>query len=148
MAKVLVVYCSLTGNTKAAAESVAEGARAEGAEVTVKTADDAQRSDLEKCDAVAFGCYDVFDCMAGGLQRFLERASEPGRKGFPGKPYGAFLTCDEPGKALTSIEFMADSLEFKRAGGSVHVKGFPDQRAQAELKALGAQLARSASSGT
>ncbi len=36
MAKVLVVYCSMTGNTKAAAEAVAEGARAKGAQVVVK----------------------------------------------------------------------------------------------------------------
>ena len=43
MAKVLVVYCSLSGNTKAAAEAVAEGARAAGAEVALKPAEEAQR---------------------------------------------------------------------------------------------------------
>ena len=33
MSTILVVYCSLSGNTKAAAEAVAEGARSTGATV-------------------------------------------------------------------------------------------------------------------
>jgi NAD(P)H dehydrogenase (quinone) len=144
MAKVLVVYASVSGNTKAAAEAVAEGARSAGAEVTLKPAEEAQRQDLLDCDAVALGCYDVFDCMAGDLQSFLERASEPGRKRFPGKLYGAFLTCGETGRAITSIQLMAEMLELKSAATSVCVKGYPDQRAVADLKALGAQIAKAA----
>ena len=144
MAKVLVVYASLSGNTKAAAEAVAEGARAAGAEVALKTAEEAQRQDLLECDAVALGCYDVFDCMAGDLQRFLEQAGERGKEAVAGKPYGAFLTYGETGKAITSIEFMAEMLKFKSAAPPVRVKGFPDERAKADLKALGSQLAKSA----
>jgi len=144
MAKVLVVYCSLTGNTKAAAEAIAEGARAQGAEVAMKAAEEAQRRDLVECAAVALGCYDVFDCMAGDLQRFLERAGERGQGEVAGKPYGAFLTYGESGRAITSIEFMAEMLKLKSAAASVCVKGFPNERDAADLKALGAQLARSA----
>ena len=36
ISKILVVYCSLSGNTKATAEAVAEGARSTGAAVLVK----------------------------------------------------------------------------------------------------------------
>ena len=42
MSKILVVYCSLSGNTKAAAEAVAEGARSTGATVLVKNGFKAQ----------------------------------------------------------------------------------------------------------
>ena len=60
MAKVLVVYCSLSGNTKAAAEAVAAGAREAGARVAVKTGAEAVPEDLTACDAVALGSYDSF----------------------------------------------------------------------------------------
>jgi NAD(P)H dehydrogenase (quinone) len=144
MKKVLVVYCSLSGNTKAAAEAVAEGARAAGAEVSVKTAEEAQRQDLLECDAVALGSYDVFDCMAGDLQLFLDRAAKLRTEDAAGKPYGAFLTYGDTGRAITSIEAMAEALQFKRAAASVRVKGFPDPLGTADLKALGARLAKSA----
>jgi len=144
MPKVLVVYASLSGHTKAAAEAVAEGARAAGAKVTLKPAEEAQPKDLQECDAVALGSYDVFDCMAGDLQGFLERAAEPGRKAVGGKPYVAFLTYGEAGRALTSIEANADMLQFKRAAASVGVKGLPDDRAKASLKELGSQLVKAA----
>ena len=68
MSKVLVVYCSLTGNTKAAAEAVAEGAHASGAEVSVKNGCEAGPEDLKACDAVALGSYDAFSYMGGGME--------------------------------------------------------------------------------
>ena len=42
MSKLLVVYCSMTGNTKAAAEAIAEGAKEAGAQVTLKIGTEAQ----------------------------------------------------------------------------------------------------------
>ena len=93
---------------------------------------------------MALGSYDVFDCMAGDLQRFLERAAEGGTKSVAGKPYAAFLTYGESGRAITSIEAMAETLKFKSVAASVRVKGFPDKRGLAALKALGSQLAKSA----
>ena len=45
MSKILVVYCSLSGNTKTAAEAVAEGARSTGATVLVKNGFETQPVD-------------------------------------------------------------------------------------------------------
>ena len=56
----LVVYSTISGNTKVAAEAVADGARSVGADVTLKAACDAQPQDLVSCDAVALGSYDAF----------------------------------------------------------------------------------------
>ena len=60
MGKVLVVYCSMTGNTRAAAEAVAAGAEQAGAEIVFKAAEDAGPEDLVSCDAIALGSYDAF----------------------------------------------------------------------------------------
>ena len=144
MSKVLVVYCSMSGNTKAAAEAVADGARAAGAQVAVKSGLDAQPGDLQKCDAVALGSYDAFSYMGGGLKDFLDRVFYPTQGQVTDKPYAAFLTHGGGGKAIESIESIAQSFKFKKAVKPVLVKGKPEGQAIVDLKALGAKLAAAA----
>ena len=48
--KVLIVYCSLSGNTKAAAEAVAEGVAEAGVDVVLKDGYAASYVDLLGCD--------------------------------------------------------------------------------------------------
>lgn len=141
MAKVLIVYSTMTGNTKAAAEAIAEGARGAGATVVLKNAPDAQPADLVGCDAVALGSYDAFSYMGGGLKEFLDRAFYPTQNQVTDKPYAAFLTHGGGGKAIASIESVAQSFKLKKAAESVLVKGKPDAKAAEALKALGAKLA-------
>lgn len=141
MAKVLVVYCSMTGNTKAAAEAVAAGAREAGAEVTLKTGLEAGPEDLLACDAVALGSYDAFSYMGGGLKDFLDRAFYPTQGQVTDKPYGAFVTHGGGGRAIDSVESVAKSFKLAKASDAVLVKGAPDAAAGAQLRALGAALA-------
>ena len=56
MSKIAVVYWSGTGNTEQMASAVAEGAKAEGAEVVTLTPADFNASMLNAYDAIAFGC--------------------------------------------------------------------------------------------
>lgn len=121
MAKVLVVYCSMSGNTKAAAE--------------------AQPGDLLACNCVALGSYDAFSYMGGGLKDFLDRAFYPTQNAVTDKPYAAFVTHGGGGKAVTSIESIAQSFKLKKIADSVLVNGRPDDQAVGKLKALGAKLA-------
>ena len=141
MSKVLVVYCSMSGNTKAAAEAIAEGAQTAGARVTLKEGADAQPKDLLECDAVALGSYDAFSYMGGGLKDFLDRAFYPTQGQVTDKPYAAFVTHGGGGKAIESIESIAQSFKFKKAVKPVLVKGKPEGQAIVDLRALGAQLA-------
>jgi flavorubredoxin len=141
MQKVLVVYCSMSGNTKAAAEAVAEGARVGGATVVVKTGLEAQPEDLLGCTAVALGSYDAFSYMGGGLKDFLDRAFYPTQGAVTGKPYGAFVTHGGGGRAIQSVEAVAQSFKLKKIADAVLVKGHPDAQALAALKALGTKLA-------
>ena len=141
MSKVLVVYCSLSGNTKAAAQAVAEGVVAAGGEAVVKDWSDAQPEDLLDCGAVALGSYDAFSYMGGGLKDFLDRAFYPTQGAVTDKPYAAFLTHGGGGRAIESIESVARSFKLKQVAEPVLVKGLPDGAAMAELNALGAKLA-------
>jgi flavorubredoxin len=144
MGKVLVVYCSMSGNTRAAAEAVAQGAVEAGGEAIVKDGFSAQPEDLLGCGAVALGSYDAFSYMGGGLKDFLDRAFYPTQGAVTDKPYGAFLTHGGGGRAIDSIESIARSFKLKPAAEPVLVKGLPDEAAVAELKALGAKLAAEA----
>jgi flavodoxin len=144
MAKVLVVSCSLSGNTKAAAEAVAAGAAAAGAEVALKDWPDAGPEDLIGCGAVALGSYDAFSYMGGGLKDFLDRCFYPTQGAVTDKPYAAFLTHGGGGRALESMESVAQSFKLKKAADPVLVKGMPDAAAVADLRALGAKLAAAA----
>ncbi len=75
MAKVLVVYYSGTGNTRAMAEAVAEGAKeVAGVEVILKEAEQASVNDLVTVDAVAFGSPTYFSYMAGVLKALFDKA--------------------------------------------------------------------------
>lgn len=51
-----VVYWSGTGNTEQMANAIAEGAKEQGANVTVYTASDFNQELFSKFDKVAFGC--------------------------------------------------------------------------------------------
>ena len=141
MAKVLVVYCSLSGNTETAAEAIAEGARNAGAQVTVKKGLEAEAEDLMAADAVALGSYDAFSYMGGGLKDFLDRSFYPTQNEVTGKPYAAFLTHGGGGKAIDSILSVAESFKLKKLADPVLVNGRPQDKDIACLKALGAKLA-------
>ena len=144
MSKVLVVYCSLTGNTKAAAEALAEGARAAGAKVVIKNWSEAGPEDLTDCDAVALGSYDAFSYVGGGLKDFFDRTFYPTQGAVTDKPYAAFVTHGGGGKAIESLGALAASFKLKLIAEPVLVKGLPDEAAVADLQALGAKLAAAA----
>lgn len=56
MSRIAVVYWSGTGNTEAMAHAVSQGAKENGAEVSVMTASEFDASQMDSYDAVAFGC--------------------------------------------------------------------------------------------
>jgi flavodoxin len=144
MAKVLIVYCTMTGNTRAAAEAVAAGAGKAGAEVTMKAAIDAEPQDLLGCDAVALGSYDAFSYMGGGLKEFFDRSYYPTQGLVTDRPYAAFVTHGGGGRAIRSIESLAGSFRLKKVAEPVLITGRPEGEAIAELEELGAKLAAAA----
>ncbi|SEF88483.1 flavodoxin, short chain [Eubacterium ruminantium] len=80
MSKVAVVFWSATGNTAAMADAVAEGARGNGAEVTVLGASGFSGVNVSEYDAIAFGCpamgaevleEEEFEPMFASVESFL-----------------------------------------------------------------------------
>jgi len=146
MAQVLIVYHSQSGNTKAAAEAVAQGAgQVAGTEVVLKEALAATQEDLLGCGAVAVGTPDYFSYMAGGLKDFFDRTFYPTQGSVTDKPCGIFVTHGGGGKAVDSVKAVCGSFKFKVLGEPVLVKNAPDAGARDALAALGRLLAEAAS---
>ncbi len=85
----------------------------------------------------------AFSYMGGSLKDFFDRAFYPTQGQVTDKPYVAFLTHGGGGKAIGSIESVAQSFKLRKAADSVLVKGPPEGPAIAALKDLGSKLAAS-----
>jgi len=73
MGKVLVLYDSATGNTKAMAEFVAEGARGvSGIEVRCLHVDEAKREDVHWCDGIAVGSPTNMGVLSWKMKKFWD----------------------------------------------------------------------------
>lgn len=141
MSKIAVVYWSGTGNTESMAQSVAEGAKENGAQVSVFTASEFDGSMTDSFDAIAFGC------PAMGAEVLEEDEFAP-----------MFESCESKldGKRIALFgsygwgdgEWMRDWEDNCRAHGAVFACDFvicndaPDSDAEAACRALGAALVK------
>ncbi len=140
MNKTAVVYWSGTGNTKAMADAVAEGARGAGAAVDVFTASEFGQDKLSGFDSVAFGCPAMgaevleeseFDPMFTGIE-----ASLAGKKV---ALFGSYGWGD--GQWMRDWEDRCSSAGISLVTESVIANNAPDDEAVNNCKALGAALA-------
>lgn len=146
MAKVLVVYHSLGGQTKKMAEAVAEGAGSvSGTAVSLKTGLEATVDDLLACDAVALGSPDYFSYMAGGLKDFLDRTYYPSQGKITGKPAAAFGSAGgPPDTVLKCLDQALGWFKLNKVADSVGAAGGVGPEAMAECVELGKKLAEAA----
>jgi NAD(P)H dehydrogenase (quinone) len=75
--RVLVVIDSWQGHTARVAERLADGIRAEGAEVVLRSADNATRADLISADALIMGSAVHQRAMTWKMKRFVDEVCEP-----------------------------------------------------------------------
>ena len=151
MANVLIIYHSRSGTTKAMAESVAEGARAAGAEVKLRAVEDVTPAELPAADAIVFGSPTYYGAPSAELKKLIDESVKHHGK-LAGKVGGAFASAGGiGGGAETTVRALIDALLIHgcivegchRGGhyGPVSV-GKPDDRATEECRALGERVAR------
>lgn len=140
MKTLLVIYWSGTGNTKAMAQAVAQGARDAGSEAILKDVSEATLENIRSADALALGCPSM------GVEVLEEDLMEPfvaalGREDLHGKKVGLFGSYD-----WGDGEWMRNWVERMRGlGASVEGDGLivqlePDVSAVEACKALGSKL--------
>jgi len=143
MANILVVYYSGTGNTKAMAQTVAEGVKeVAGVEAVLKEAEQVSVSDLVNADALAFGSPTYFSYMAGVLKAIFDKAYLS-RSQIRGKPFAAFTSGGGgQAKSLQSIESIAASCGLQKVCEGLGVGGMPTDSERQDCRRLGATLAK------
>lgn len=147
MKHIMVIYHSQQfGNTRAMAEMVAEGCRqVPGVQVTVVNTNE-QRVDMKAlaaCDGVALGSPDYFSYIAGGLKQFFDDAWIARRAGqsTDNKPCVLFMSHGGGGRAISSLEKLCQSMNYKPVAEPVLCQRAPDAEARAKCLALGRALA-------
>ncbi len=150
MARVLVVYYTRTGNTKAMAELVAAGAREQGAEVALHDVEGLEPDALLEYDAIVAGSPTYYGAIAGKLKEFFD-ASVAHHGKLAGKVGGAFSSSNNigGGNETTVLDILHIMLihgmiiEGTPKGdhyGPVSI-GSPDERAGSQCRALGGRVA-------
>ena len=140
MPKVLVVYHSATGKTKAMAQAVAEGVKeVAGAEALLKEADQVSVSDILNVEAVAFGSPTYFQYMAGTTKAIFDKAYLS-RDQLRGKPFVAFASgAGGQVKSLQSIESVAAACGLNKVCEGVVVGGMPTESESQNCRKLATQ---------
>ena len=115
MARLLIVYHSLTGGTQQMAEAAAEAAReADGAEVIVKQASDAEPEDLLAADGYIFATPENLAAIAGVMKSFFDRCYYPVLGKIEGRPYAALICAGSDGEnARKQLERIATGWRLK-----------------------------------
>jgi NAD(P)H dehydrogenase (quinone) len=91
MPKILIIYQSKTGNTKAMAEAVEKGVRKEGVEVTMKRVEDAHVDDFLEPDGIIIGSPTYFAATTAEIKRLIDDSIKHFKK-LEGKVGAAFTS--------------------------------------------------------
>ncbi len=140
MSKAAIVYWSGTGNTKAMADAVLEGAKAKGADVTVFEASGFDADKLKEYDKIAFGC------PAMGAEVLEEEEFDPMFTALEGSLSGKMIALFGSygwgdGQWMRDWEARCNDAGAVLIADSVTANDAPDDDAIAACKELGAALA-------
>jgi len=145
----VIFHSQQAGNTRAAAELVAEGIRNGGEfEIVMLNTNDARVDPLEiqQCAAAAFGSPDYFSYPAGGMKMFMDDwliADRAGTEGISGMPVALFVTHGGGGRAKEPMEQLFERVG-PRVGDTLMIKGKPEGDDAKACVALGEKLAGAA----
>ena len=116
MARLLIVYHSMTGGTRQMAEAAAEAAReTDAAEVMVKQAPEAQPEDLLAADGYVFATPENLAAIAGVMKAFFDRSYYPLLGKIEGRPYAAMICAGSDGEnARIQLERIATGWRLKK----------------------------------
>ncbi len=150
MSKMLILYFTRTGNTKAMAETIAESAEKEGAQVVLKDVEETKVDELLEYDAILIGSPTYYGGMAGKLKEFLDSTVVHHGK-LSGKVGGAFSSSANVGggnettvlnilHALLIHGMIVQGTPDGDHYGPVAIDA-PDDRARMHCQALGRRMA-------
>lgn len=117
MTTLLVVYHSKTGGTRRMVEAAVEAGRAaaDGLEIIVKQASEAEPDDLLGADGYLFATPENLAAIAGVMKAFFDRCYYPVLGKIEGRPYAALICAGSDGtNARAQLERICTGWRLKR----------------------------------
>ena len=150
MAKILVTYYSLSGNTKSMAEKVAEGAQKAGADVTIKAVEKVSADELLGYDGIIIGSPTYYGLPVWQIKELIDKSVQYHGQ-LVGKVGGAFSSAANigGGNETTILAILQAMLihgmvvQGTAAGdhyGPVSINA-PDERVNSQSRSLGKRVA-------
>ncbi len=139
MSKVVVVYLSTSGNTKAMAEAIAEGVRARNIDAQVVNFHEARIEEIKSADAIALGSSTFYYKMLPPMEKFIESLSKANVKGKIGAAFGSY---GWSGEAPVMIAEKMRELGIKVIDPVLRIQYQPTDKDLEECKQLGKDIAK------
>lgn len=159
MKRLLIVWHSRTGASRALAEAAAAGASGE-AEVVVRRAAEATAEDLLAADGYLFACPENLAALSGEMKEFFDRTYYAALERLNGRPYACVIAAGSDGRNAARqlariatgwrLEAVAEPLIACTHAQTPEAIAAPKTVAEADLAAardLGAALAAGLSMG-
>jgi flavorubredoxin len=144
LAKVLIIYHSQSGNTKAMAKAIYDGAIAAGATATLKKAGDTVAADIFEADAIAVGTPNYFSYMAGMIKDMLDRVWFAIKGNVDGKSYALFTSAGGPNPvAISKLDELFHVLSWEKVSEDVVGQGDTSPTVLQKCRETGTRLAQS-----
>jgi len=138
MPKVVVVYLSTSGNTKAMADAIVEGAISRNVDATSMNFHEAKIEDLKSADAIAIGSSTFHYKILPPMEKFIESLSKLDAKGKVGAAFGSY---GWSGEAPGLIAEKMREIGMKVIDPVLRVQYAPVEKDIEECKRLGKDLA-------
>ena len=148
MVNVLIIYDSKTGNTASMASAIAEGARSEGAEITVhKLGEKFPMEELSRADAILVGSPTHYSSTTSEMRHFLESVHELGKArklNLKGKRGAGFGSYGWSGEALERITGALKVLGLVVKSPALKIVESPGENDLAKCREFGKEVTRAA----
>jgi len=138
MPKLVVVYLSTSGNTKAMAESIAEGAKSRNIETKTVNFHEAKMEDIKAADAIAIGSSTFHYKMLPPMEKFIESLAKANVKGKFGAAFGSY---GWSGEAPVMIAQKMRELGMNVIDPVLRIQYQPMEKDLEECKRLGKDIA-------
>ena len=143
--RLLIVYHTQTGNTRALAEAAYAGAtdaQIEAVQTRLLPAQEAGPADLLWAQGLLLGTPENFGYMAGGMKDFLDRTFYPVEGKLQPLPYAMFVSAGNDGRgAVEAIRRIARGYPFNEVQEPVIARGPVQEQHLAACRELGMALA-------
>ncbi len=138
MSKVAIVYLSTTGNTKAMADSIAEGLKAKNVSVTTMNFHEARIEEIQVADAIVIGSSTFYYRMLPPMEKFIESLEKANVTGKLGVAFGSY---GWSGEAPIDIANKMRKLGMEVIDPVLRIQYQPTEKDLEECKRLGKDLA-------